>query len=80
MQKFRVLIFPCGAENALELHDALSRCVNVEVWGASSREDHGRFVFRNYVSDIPYISEAKFLGAFNEVLRKHQVDAVFSDA
>ncbi len=73
----RVLVFPCGAENALELHDALSQCVNVEVWGASSRDDHGRHVFRNYVGDIPYIQSAEFLPVFNEVLRRHRIDALF---
>jgi hypothetical protein len=76
-QVVRVLVFPCGAENALELHDALSQSVNVEVWGASSRDDHGRYVFRNYVGGIPYIQSAEFLPAFGEVLRCREIDAVF---
>jgi hypothetical protein len=73
----RVLVFPCGAENALELHDALSQCVNIEVWGASSRDDHGRHVFRNYVGGIPFIQSTEFLPAFNEMLRRYRIDALF---
>ena len=60
-QTIRVLIFPCGAESALELHDALAKCVNIETWGASSRDDHGRDVFRDYVETVPYIQQAHFL-------------------
>ena len=73
----RVLVFPCGAENALELHDALAQCVNIEVWGASSRDDHGRHVFRNYVGGLPFIQSAEFLPAFNEMLRRNRIDALF---
>ena len=73
----RALVFPCGAENALELHDALSYQVNIEVWGASSRDDHGRQVFRNYIGGIPYIQSPEFLPAFDEVLSTHRIDVVF---
>jgi len=73
----RVLVFPCGAENALELHDALSQCVNIDIWGASSRDDHGWHVFQNYVGGIPYIQSPEFLPVFNEMLRRHRIDALF---
>jgi hypothetical protein len=76
-QAIRVLVFPCGSENAVELHDALSQQVNIEVWGASSRDDHGRYVFRNYVGDIPYLQSAEFLPALNEVLHRYHIDAIF---
>jgi ATP-grasp in the biosynthetic pathway with Ter operon len=77
MEKIRVLIFPCGAENALELHDALAYAVNVEVWGASSREDHGRFVFKNYIGDLPFIQAPEFLSIFNQLIAERSVDVVF---
>src|SRR5947207_1956398 len=77
MQVFRVLVFPCGAENALELHDALAYCVNVELWGASSREDHGRFVFKNYIGNVPFIQDPSFLSGFNAIISQNRVDVVF---
>ena len=77
MQKRRVLVFPCGSENALELHDALAYCVNIDVWGASSREDHGRFVFKNYVGNIPFIQKPEFLSVFNKMILENRVDVVF---
>lgn len=77
MQQVRVLVFPCGAENALELHDALAYSVNIELWGASSREDHGRFVFKNYIGNIPFIQEPEFLSIFSKVVLEKRVDVVF---
>ena len=77
MTTIRVLIFPCGAENGLELHAALSQCVNIEVWGASSTDDHGRFIFKNYIGNLPYIQRPEFLPRFNEALRRHHIDAIF---
>jgi hypothetical protein len=77
MQTTRVLIFPCGAENALELHDALANCVNIETWGASSQDDHGRYVFRNYVGNLPYIQQPDFLPIFNEMVCQHRIDVLF---
>ena len=37
-KKIRVLVFPAGEINSIELHDALSSNVNVELFGASSRD------------------------------------------
>ena len=37
--KWNVLIFPAGAENALEIYEALRYNLNVEVFGASGKKD-----------------------------------------
>lgn len=49
MGKIKILIFPDGEINSIELHDALSSCVNVELYGASSIERHGKYVFKNHI-------------------------------
>jgi hypothetical protein len=76
-KKINVLVFPCGSEAALELHASLSQCVNINVLGASSREDHGRFVYKNYISGVPYIQDADFLDRFNAILVENCIDVVF---
>lgn len=48
MSKVNVLVFPAGKNNSIELHNALSHNVNIEVFGTSSIERHGRYVFKNY--------------------------------
>lgn len=76
-ETINVLIFPAGEVNSLELHDALSGCVNVKVIGASSVDRHGPYVFDNYVSGLPNIFEANFLEEFNKLLLEEKIDVVF---
>jgi hypothetical protein len=77
MSKINVLIFPCGSENAMEIHTSLKDCVNIEVFGASSKKDHGYFVYKNYIEELPFIQEEHFLKNFNKALRKYNIDIVF---
>jgi len=55
-KKIRVLVFPCGSEIGLEIYRSLIYIRQIELWGGSSVEDHGRFVFKNYIGDIPDIN------------------------
>jgi hypothetical protein len=75
--KVRVGVFPCGSENAIEIHDALSCVVGIEVFGFSSIDDHGRHVFRNYVGNIPYISDPVFIEFINDIIKLHSIDLLF---
>lgn len=75
--KIHVLIFPAGEVNAAELHDALCSCVNIEVYGASSEDRHGRFLFKNYKTGLPNISDGSFMQEFNRVLDEWQIDFIF---
>lgn len=70
------MVFPCGAENALEINDALKYHVDVELWGGSSVQDHGIFAFSNYAGEIPNISEFGFIEKFNLVLKKHDINYI----
>lgn len=75
--KINVLIFPCEG-NSNELHDALSYCFNVNVFGACSVQRHGKYIYRNYCSDIPYITSPDFIAKFNQYLDDNQIDLIFS--
>ncbi len=76
-KKINVLVFPAEGNNAVELHDALSTSVNVKVWGASSVERHGRYLFKNYIAGLPMITAPDFFERFNEVLKDKAIDVVF---
>jgi hypothetical protein len=73
----RVLVFPAGEANALEIHDALCSVVNVEVIGASSVDRHGGFLFTDYYSHLPTIQEENFLEIFNLFLKEQRIDFIF---
>lgn len=72
----RVLVFPAEGVNATEIHDALSSCVNIEVWGASSVTRHGPYVFENYRSGLPGVDDECFYGKFAEIVRELKIDVV----
>lgn len=71
-----VLVFPAGEINSVELHDALSSCVNVRLYGASSVDRHGEFIYENYISGVPSIWEPDFIDKFNRILEQYQIDVV----
>lgn len=76
-KKINVLVFPAGEINSIELHDALSTSVNIELFGASSIDRHGEYVFKNYVSGLPKINEKDFIEKFNNLLKNKNIDVVF---
>lgn len=77
MSRINVLIFSAGEINSVELLDALSHNVNINVYGASSVDRHGSFVFNNYRGNLPYISENNFIKEFNKLIDEWKIDLVF---
>lgn len=74
-----ILIFPCGSECGLEIFQALQYEKYVKVYGASSLANNpGPFVYDNYIAEIvPYITEPGFIEAFNDLLKRYEIDFVF---
>ena len=77
LSKINVLIFPAGEINSIELHNALSTCVNIELYGASSIDRHGGYVFKNYISGVPLINEPEFIEKFNKIISDKKIDVIF---
>lgn len=77
-KKINVLVFPCGAENANEIYQSLRYSLHVNIIGASSVEDHGRFTFPNYLSDIPNINHPQFEAVFADIIKDHRIEVVFA--
>lgn len=77
MEQVKIMVFPCGSEVGLELHRALKDIRFIELYGASGVDDHGRFVYRNYYGDMPFINHPDFLDACNRFIDEHDIDFVF---
>jgi hypothetical protein len=78
MARINVLVFPCGSENASEIHQALTHSIHVNLHGASSVDDHGRFLFERYAGDLPRIGDPAFDAAFGERLKRWNIQLVFA--
>lgn len=74
----RILIFPAGAENALEIFDALRYRVDVELFGASGKKDFAEYQYdeNHYIEDDFYINHVGFIERFNALLVKYRIDVV----
>jgi hypothetical protein len=72
-----VLVFPCGSEIGLEVHRSLSKQKDVELIGGSSVDDHGMFVYHNYIGNIPSISEKTCIKHLKSIVKKHAVDFIY---
>lgn len=75
--KDRILVFPCGSEIAAEIHRAFVGIVDVELIGASSIDDHGSFLFSNYIGGLPNIASTSFLSEFSKILEEQRIDFIF---
>ncbi|MGB3424342.1 MAG: ATP-grasp domain-containing protein [Castellaniella sp.] len=73
----RILVFPCGSEIGLEIHRALRYSTHFDLVGASSVDDHGRFVYEDYVGDLPYHNAPDFASRLAEIIKTHRIDVVY---
>lgn len=74
--KINVLVFPCGSQPALDINFSLRESMRIEVYGASSVEDHGKFVYKNYIGNVPTIFEPNFIYEFNILLSNNNIQYI----
>lgn len=75
--KRSILVFPCGSEVGLEIHKSLSFSTHFELIGASSVDDHGKFVYQRYIGDIPFVTAPKFIEEINKVVEANNIEFIF---
>lgn len=78
MKKTNVLIFPAGAENAIEIYEALHEHIDIQVYGASGKSDHTEFIYpkEQYIIDDFYITQPDFITKFNKLINHWNIDVV----
>lgn len=77
MSKLNVLVFPCGSEIGLEIYKSLSLSIHLKLYGGSSVDDHGKFVYQNYIDNIPHIQDKSFIQKINEIISLYRIDYIF---
>ena len=71
--KKNILIFPCGAEIALEAYNCLFQQKDLTLYGASSISDNGRFVFDNYIGGVPFVSDPNFKESITNIVKEYNI-------
>jgi len=74
--KKNVLVFPCGSEIGLAVYRSLNYSIHFNLLGGSSVEDHGGFVYANYIGNMPLVTDSDFGDKLNAVIDKHKIDFV----
>jgi len=75
--KKNILVFPCGSEIGLELNRSLKYSIHFHLIGGSSVDDHGKFVYEDYINKIPFISSSTFINSIAEIVKKRKIDAIY---
>ena len=75
--KKNILVFPCGSEIALDIYSSVEYSTHFNLIGASSVEDHGSFVYENYISDVPFITDDSFIPYMANVVAENKIDAIY---
>jgi predicted ATP-grasp superfamily ATP-dependent carboligase len=72
-----VFVFPCGSEIGLEVYRSLNNSIHFSLIGGSSVEDHGKFVFEDYIGDIPFSTDKDFIERFKEIIIDRKIDVIY---
>ena len=72
-----ILVFPCGSEIALEIYNSVKYSTYFHLIGASSTDDHGKFVFEDYISGLPYVTDPEILPVLKKIIRDRKIDAIY---
>jgi len=72
-----ILVFPCGSEIGLEIARAFKGIKHVQLIGGSSVDDHGKFVFQQYIDNIPTVKEPDFLEVLIDLIEDYKIDYIF---
>ena len=71
-----VLVFPCGSEIGLEVHNALKYDKHINLVGLSSVSSHGRVVYKNYIEGISFITSDTFMEELNKIIEDNNIDVL----
>lgn len=75
-ERKQILIFPAGAENAIEVYRSISRSLHIRVVPASSRDDISGLVYDEPIRFVPEMDDPGFLSAIKKLVVDEQIDVI----
>ncbi len=75
--KKNILVFPCGSEIGLNIHGSVKYSSHFHLIGGNSIDDHGRFVYDDYIPSIPFVSEPDFIPSLQKIVQERRIDAIY---
>lgn len=75
--KKNILVFPCGSEIALEVYRSMIFSTHFHLIGGSSVSDHGRFVYDDYIGNIPFVTSPDFINVIKNIVKERNISAIY---
>ena len=75
--KWKVLIFPGGMENGIEIYNSLKFCKEVSLFSASSSVPNQAFYLYKDNNIVRDVREDGWIDDLNDVIKKHDIDIVY---
>lgn len=75
--KKNVLVFPCGSEIGLDIYSSVCYSTYFHLIGGSSVDDHGKFVYEDYIPNIPFANTPEFIPAMAKIVKERNIDAIY---
>lgn len=77
MTKRNILVFPCGSEIGLDIYSSVCYSTYFHLIGGSSVDDHGKFVYEDYIPNIPFVNTPDFIPEVQRIVKERKVDAIY---
>lgn len=77
MDKKNILVFPCGSEIGLDIYSCVKYSTYFNLIGASSVDDHGRLLYKDYIGNVPLVSDPAIIPFLQEVVLNRKIDAIY---
>lgn len=68
-----ILVIGCGSLVANDINIALRDISGYKLYGASDKKNHGEYVYKNYISDIPNIKNNNFIEILNKKIDMYNI-------
>lgn len=75
--KKNILVFPCGSEIGLNIHSSVRYSTHFHLIGGNSVEDHGAFVYEDYIPSIPFVNNPGFIPTLRQIIQERKIDAIY---
>ena len=72
-----ILVFPCGSEIGLDIYSSVKYSTHFHLIGANSIDDHGVFVYDDYIPGLPFVSDPLFIPALRQIVLDRKIDAIY---
>lgn len=75
--KKNVLVFPCGSEIGLDIYSSVCYSAHFHLIGASSVDDHGKFVYEDYIPNLPFVNAPEFIPTMAKIVKERNIEAIY---